>query len=172
MQILQEQSKNMSKNSSWLHLNLGKYWLIQILIIASLVIYSLFATVSIFILANETSNINPNNSSSENSIIIVFIFESKVAEKPITWDSAVIEVKNNSDLFSVMNNSFQIGGSSFGSQGFLIEEINSLKNDLFNFWTFYYFELGNGWIYSASGVSNFILHHDFQFKWVFGPASS
>ena len=33
------------------------------------------------------------------------------------------------------------------------------------------FEKGSGWIYAPIGVSQFILKHDYQIKWIYGPAS-
>ena len=81
-------------------------------------------------------------------------------------------MRNGSTLLEFMNTTFKINGTSYGKLGYLINEINSIKNDNSNFWTYYYFSKDSGWIYSSFGVSNFVLNKDYQIKWVFGPASS
>ena len=162
----------MSNKANWLKKNLGKYWLIQILIISVLIIYSLFTSVSILFLVNE-NGLNPsNNSNDSSSVVITVIFESKVSSKPITWNAVVNKVHNGSTLLEFMNSTFTISGTSYGTMGYLITQINSIKNDNTNFWTYYYFTKDSGWIYSSFGVSQFILNKDTQIKWVFGPASS
>lgn len=162
----------MSKKSTWLSTNLGKYWFIQITLIIALVVYSVFASVSIFVLVNNNGLISSNNQTNSNEIVVTLLFESKVPSKPITWNAIVTKATNKSTLLEVMNTTLTIGGSSYGKLGFLINKINTIQNDNTNFWTYYYYSKDSGWIYSPIGVSNFILNHDFQIKWVFGPASS
>ena len=162
----------MSSKTNWLKKSFGKYWLFQIILISVLILYSLFSTISIFYLVNE-NGLNPSsNSSDSSSVILTVIFDSKAPSKPITWNSVVNKVRNGSTLLEFMNTTFKINGTSYGKLGYLINEINSIKNDNSNFWTYYYFSKDSGWIYSSFGVSNFVLNKDYQIKWVFGPASS
>lgn len=162
----------MSEKSNWLNKFLGKYWFIQITLIGVLVLYSLFTSVSLVVLVNQNNSMTTNNQTSSGTIILSIIFESKDSTKPITWNSVVMDVKNGSILYNVMNSTFTINGTSYGSLGFLITQINTIQNQGSNVWTYYYFMKNSGWTYSPIGVSSFHLNQDSQIKWVYGPASS
>ena len=158
----------MSGNNNSLRNLFGKYWLIQITLIIVLLLYSVFTSISIFVLVNEPpSNTNGNST----SVIVTIIFDSKVPEKPIIWNSAVIKAQKDSTLLEVMNSTFTLSGTSYGSLGFLVNGINSIQSDSTHIWNYYYFTKDSGWICAPIGVSHFILGHDYQFKWVFGSKS-
>lgn len=159
----------MSKKSNWLKSNFGKYWLFQIIIIGTLITYSLIATVSIIVLANN--NFGQQNPSNDNTVVISIIFESKDNSSPITWNSIVTETATNTSLYSIMSSNFQLNTSFNSIYGYLINGINSLIGKNPNFWTYYYYMKGSGWTFATTGVSYFYLTHDFQIKWIYGPAS-
>ncbi len=158
----------MSKKSTWLTNFLGKYWFIQITLITALVLYSILASVSIFVLVDNNGLGSSNTQENSKEVVISIIFDSQVSSKPITWNSVVTTVKTNSTLFNVMNRTFSIAGHNYISQGFFITKINNITQDGTNSWTYYYYSKGSGWIYALSGVSHFILNHDYQIKWVYG----
>ncbi len=162
----------MSDKGKWLKNSFGKYWFMQFTLIAIILVYSLFSTISLAVLVNQNNSLSSSNQSSSSTIILAMVFESKDTSKPITWNSFVMDVKNGSLLVNVMNSTLAIKGTSFGSLGFLITQINTIQNQGVNAWTYYYFSKNSGWIYSPVGVSNFYLNHDSQIKWVYGPAGS
>ncbi len=155
---------------------LGKYWLIQVFIISTLLIYSLLLTAGIsLIITNSEINFS-NNSSTRNQAeplladslsLVIIIFDSKVDGKPITWDTVLVEINQTKTLFEVMNSSLNLSGSSFGSLGFLVEGINGLHQDSTNFWLFEYYTAEQKWISSSFGVSSFIINSDSIFRWIY-----
>ena len=160
----------MSKKTNWFKVNLGKYWFFQILVIGTLITYSLVATLSLVVLVND-SNFGQGTNTTDNSVVVSIIFESKDSSEPITWNSLVTDAVTNSTLYTVMNDNLQLNATYNSGFGYLITGINSLLSKDPNFWTYYYYMKGSGWIYATKGVSNFYLTHSYQFKWVYGPAS-
>ena len=167
-----DSNKIMSVIKTNLRLLFGKLWGLQFFIIGVLILYSILATVSIFALVNNQGLIPNNYSQSDNTVIVSIIFESNDSQKVINWNPVVAEVKTNSTLLSVMNATLTINGTLYGNSGYYLTSINSLRSDLNDFWTYYYFTKGSGWVYSLVGISSFILNHDYQIKWIYGPASS
>lgn len=160
----------MTKKTNWLKLNFGKFWLFQIIIIGTLITYSLIATASIIFIVNNT-NFGQQSNSTNDTVVVTIIFQSKDSSKPITWDSVVTDVATNTTLYTVMNNNFQLNTSYNQAFGYLVTGINSLVSKDPNYWTYYYYMPSSGWIYASKGISYFYLTHDYQFKWIYGPAS-
>lgn len=170
--LLKEKDSRMSKGAPWLRKQFGRFWLIQILLIATLVIYSLTTTISLFILVNDSSfNANNTGTDQNNTVVLTLIFESHDSNNPINWNSLVTSVSQNTSLYTVMQNNFQLNTTYTSPYGYLIQGINSIIAKGQNAWTFYYYT-SSGWVYATKGVSLFLLNHDYIIKWVFGPASS
>ena len=154
----------------------GKYWLIQVVIISTLLIYSLLLTAGIGLIISNPDIIFTNNPRTRNeaepllgesSISVMIIFNSQVEGKPITWDTLVVEINQSETLFQVMNSSLNLSGTSFGALGFLVEGINGLLQDNTNFWLFEYYTTEQKWLSSSFGVSSFIITSDSFFRWIY-----
>ena len=162
----------MAERFHWLKISFGKYWFVQFMIIIALLLYAVTTSVSILVLVNQSNPISNNNQQNTEPIVLTIIFNSQDSAQPISWNSVVLKVTNGTSLFDVMNSTFSINGTSFGTLGYLITQINTIKNAGLNAWTYYYFTINAGWVYASVGVSHFYLNHDYQIKWVYGPASS
>lgn len=159
----------MSKKPDKFKFLFGKYWVFQFFIIGVLILYGSIATVSLFVLTENNQILSTQKT---NTVVVTIIFESNVPQKPITWNPIVEEVKTNTSLFTVMNENLNLTGVWYNnSGGYFVKGINSIEQYSINTWNLYYFLKGSGWIYSSKGVSEFILNHDYQIKWVFGPSS-
>jgi hypothetical protein len=150
----------------------GPFWIVQFLIIGTLLFYSLIVTSGIILLmGNESSSIVIENDDTLEKVVITLLFISNVPENPITWQTIVKESKVNSTLFEVMNSTLNLTIEDYGPLGVLVTGINSIKNDGVNFWTYDYYVVDKGWVRAPIGVSYFILTRSFVFRWNFGPVN-
>ena len=149
---------------------LGPFWIAQLVIIGTLLLYSLIITSGALILLDNQKNMISKVDENSGSVTTVLIFDSNVENLTIPWKTVVIESVINSTLFQAMNSSLNLTFKDFYSLGVLITGINSIENSGVNAWTFEYFVQEQGWVSSPVGVSFYTLSSFSVIKWTYGPA--
>ncbi len=150
---------------------LGRYWLPQLVVFGTLLTYSLLLTTGVTLLVADPDRFFPHLGSNDNqtndSFQVVLLFESKVSDKPITWDPIIVKFSNTTTLFAVMNSSLTISGKYHGDLGFFVEGINGLKQTTSSFWLYEYYDFDDGWVETPVGISLFRISSNKHFRWIY-----
>ena len=150
---------------------LGKYWLVQIIIIAILGVYTLLATLSLGLVMTDPTLVFPNlnNTHNNTTFTVVIMFESNVPSKNITWDPVIVKENGSMSLFTILNSTVRLSGIYYAGLGFFITGINGLmQTSSYSRQYYYYTFQHHNWILAPIGVSSFIVDADMYFRIVLG----
>lgn len=144
---------------------LGKYWLLQFLIVGVLASYAVGMSVGILLFIESTQ---PDQSAENVSVLL--IIESKHPSYPLNY-SDLSTVPVNLTLIEHINNTIgreNWDGVKYGVAGWFIKRIFNVTEEGSWYWLYYYRNPGETkWISSSWGVSSFKLNQDYEIRFVF-----
>lgn len=150
---------------------LGKYWLVQIIIISILGLYALLATLSLGLILVDPTLVFPslNNSQENATFTVVIMFESNVPNKNITWNPVIVNENSSISLFDILNSSVALSGTEYSGLGFFVTGINGLMQSSSYYWQYYYYSFQqHDWILAPVGVSSFIVDSNTYIRFILG----
>ena len=145
---------------------IGKYWLLQGLIIAIIVSYIFGLGVGIIYVFNNSSS----SEQPKEEVTILLLIESNNPEFPINFSSSTV-VPINTTLLDHLNNTIgenNWDGVNYGVGGWFIQGLFNISEYGPWHWFIYYRLSGaEKWNSSPVGVSMFILNQDYEIKFIF-----
>lgn len=151
----------------------GRLWLPQLILVLTLVIYSSLLTLGVGLAVTQPTLFFPNTSPPSNNsptmFDVVIMFESSNTDHPITWDPVVAETNHSETLLSVMNRTVSLSLRHHTGMGYFVEGINGVEVIGSNYWVYYSYVRGEGWVQPPVGAGSFQINSNTYFLWSFGP---